>query len=264
MDFLLEIVRETRATLGNPSYGALLPATHPPARPSLVAAIVRDRARGAILVEHKRVSPGAPDPILPPQTMDEFVRGGEAAEITGYSCLATHARFDGSPRDVAELSARTGRPVLFKDFVIDPIQIEAAARAGASAILLIARLAGPPYEIPLAELASESHRLGLEVLLEFHDRTELRLTEDLAADMYGVNTRDLTSLLLDRPVAAETLRATSHLRPMLGLSGVAGPEEARQFWALGTDGILVGTAFARAKDPLAFVSSLRRPAGGVA
>ncbi len=261
-DFLAEIVRETRGSIGDPGYLAALPEEARGPRASLAGAIVRDRRDGALLIEHKRVSPGSENPRLPARSIEDFVRLGEAAQVSGYSCLAARPRFEGSPRDVAEIASRTDRPVLFKEFVVDPLQIRAAARAGASALLLIARLGEPPYRVPLRELAHGAHDQGLEVLLEFHHRTELRLADGVPADVFGVNARDLTSLKIDGGVAADTLRAAGGLRPLLGLSGVDGADAARRFWDLGVDGVLVGSAFARAVDPVAFLASLKRPAGG--
>jgi indole-3-glycerol phosphate synthase len=86
----------------------------------------------------------------------------------------------------------------------------------------------------------------------------------VAADVYGVNTRNLDTLSIDRATATETLgRARAlGLRPLLGLSGVARPSDAAQFWKEGVDGLLVGSAVARAADPVDFLASLRRPADG--
>jgi indole-3-glycerol phosphate synthase len=261
MPFLDEVVLEVRRSVAEATYGSGLSA--PPAHrpPSFRHAIERDRANGAVVVEFKRVSPGQPDPVLPARTIAEFVELTRLGPVAGYSCLATTPRFRGSPRDVAELARSTDRPVLFKDIVVDRRQVEVAARTGASAILLIARLAGHPDGVePLASLAEEAHRRGLEVLLEFHDRTELSRGADVAADVYGVNARDLGTLAIDRVTAAATLREARALglHPLLGLSGVERASDARQFWNSGVDGILVGTAVARAAQPGSFLASLRR------
>ncbi len=263
--FLAEIVRAARREVGAPGY---LDSVGPPAgrsRVSLRAAVERDRARGALVVEFKRVSPGRPDPRLPERPIPEFVGATEAAGVSGYSCLATRARFEGSPSDVRQLAMATARPVLFKDFVVEPVQIDAAERAGASAVLLIARLATEAHlEHPLPELAAYAHDRGLEVLLEFHRSTELSAASGVAADMYGVNVRDLDTLAIERATAFETLRTARErgLAPLLGLSGVEGPVEARAFWRAGVNGILVGSAVARSKTPDRFLKSLFRPEAG--
>jgi indole-3-glycerol phosphate synthase len=261
MGFLSEIVRETRTAIADPSYRADLPsASTSPGTRRMTATIEAAGERGALLVEFKRVSPGSTSPRLPTFSPEEFVARAEPGGVSAYSCLATVPRFEGSPRDVMHLASATPRPVLFKDFVIDPRQLDAAARSGASAVLLIARLESEGHlDLPLAELSRQAHGRGLEVLLEFHERTELSRAADVGADMYGVNVRDLDTLRMEPDVADATLRAASGLRPLLGLSGVASAEEARRFWDLGVDGILVGSAVARSTDPAALLRTLHRP-----
>jgi len=262
--FLTEVVREVRSSIARPGYAAGWgrDAGATP-RPSLKRAVERAGAGGALLVEFKRVSPGSDVPRLPPRSVSDFVRLTGSGGVTAYSCVATEPRFEGSPRDVAGLVAQTELPVLFKDFVVDPVQLDVAARVGASAVLLIARLETERLlTTPLAALADAAHARGLEVLLEYHDKSELRRVADVAADVFGVNVRDLDSLRMEPAVAAATVRAAGHLRPLLGLSGVAGAADALRFWENGVDGILVGSAVARATDVPSFLRTLRRPSLG--
>ncbi len=262
--FLAEIAAKIRSEPADAETEAS-PSGARPSRPSLAAAVRRERARGALVVEYKRSSPGQADPRLPVRPIREFVRVTEVPGLAGYSCLATRPRFEGSPEDVAELARSTPRPVLYKDFALGPHQLERAARSGASAVLLIARLEGTGLlDRPLAELAVQARALGLEVVLEFHGEAELSVADSVRADVYGVNVRDLDTLALDRPTGLATLRAASRrgLDPLLGFSGVEGPHEAREFWTAGADGLLVGTAVARAGDPARFLASLARPSGG--
>jgi len=259
--FLREIVGEVRAAVGQPLYGVEGPDSPHERPPSLREAIERDRDRGALVLEYKRASPGQRDPRLPARSIEEFLRLTEGCAPTAYSCLATEPSFGGAPRDVQELVGLTRRPVLFKEFVIDRRQIDVAARTGASAVLLIARLASEGLlDEPIDVLAEAAHRRGLEVLLEFHSRTELSLGANVAADVYGVNARDLDTLTIDRATADATIGEARQrgFRPLLGLSGVDGPAEAQRFWRAGVDGILVGSAVARARAPGSFVADLLR------
>ena len=260
MGFIRDITDGIRDGLSRGDYRVAGPATVVGSPPRLSSAIRARAAEGALLVEFKRVSPGSVSPELPVRTPTELVGLLARAPVAGYSCIVTGPRFGGSVRDVQELVAATDLPVLFKDFVIDPAQIACARQVGASAILLIARLeAEGLLSAPLTELTRAAHRAGLEVVLELHAGSELSLAAGVEADVYGVNVRDLDTLRLEPEVAAATLRAAADLRPMLGLSGVAGPDDARRFWSLGTDGILVGSAIARSSDPAGFVRALGRP-----
>ncbi len=261
MGFLAEVVAANRRVVEDPGYLSPLPAAPERRPPSLRAAIEAARASGAILAEFKRASPGRADPRLPGRTITEFARAMEAGDATGLSCLATEPRFGGSLWDVLDLARSSPRPLLFKEFVVGPPQIEAARRAGAGAVLLIARLAGSGLlERPLPELAASAHAAGLEVLLELHARAELSLVDGVGADMYGVNVRDLDSLAIDRPTAEATIGAAREagLRPLLGLSGVETRSDAERFWSAGVDGILVGSSLARSDRPAELLRSLRR------
>lgn len=262
--FLAEIVREVRSDVGRAEYAEDIPELVAEARPSLRSAVEEQRADGgALVVEYKRVSPGRPDPILPARTAEEFVRATDVPGLAGYSCVATRPRFQGSPLDVAHLARETPRPILFKDFVVDPRQLDAALATGASAVLLIARLESEGLvPRPLEELSREAHMRGLEVLLELHDPSEIARADRIGADLYGVNSRDLDTLVIDRAAAERTIEEAwgRGLRPLLGLSGVERPLDARRYLDAGADGILVGSAVAESPDPAGFLRSLRAPA----
>ena len=265
MTFLDDVVPEIRRVIEQSGYGSGIPPTSSGPPPSLRQAVERDRSAGALVVEYKRASPGQPDPVLPFRTVSEFLEATRAAPVTAYSCLATVPRFHGAPGDVAEMVRSTDRPVLFKDIVIDHRQVDVAARTGASAVLLIARLEGQGRAVePLSSLAEAAHRRGLEVVVEFHDRADLSRRADVAADVYGVNARNLDTLSIDRARADATLQEAHALglHPLLGMSGVEQPSDARRFFESGADGILVGGAVARARSPNELLRSLRRDLSG--
>lgn len=256
--FLREIVEAVRADIARSDYREGLPTDPPRRPPSLRHAIEAAPSGWALMVERKHRSPGSAQPDLPTRSLDEFARLVGSCGADAVSCLATRPAFDGSPREVADLAEHLLVPVLFKDFLVDPVQIDAARRSGASAVLLIARLeTAGLLRLPLADLAAQAHRAGLEVLLEFHAKEEVKLAATVPADGYGVNVRDLDTLTFRPDVARATFEALAGHTPRIGLSGVEGPQEARRFRTWGADGILVGSAFARATDPAAFFSALR-------
>lgn len=260
MPFLNDLLPKLRARLEDSGYLDGLPEKPTIRAPSLRTAIRDARAGWAVLVERKHESPGGPEPTLPEMPLERFVEEAHAGGADGLSCLATTPAFRGSPKEVAEVVRATRLPVLFKDFVIDPIQVEAAYRAGASAILLIARLETDGFlERPLAELASMARARGLEILLELHEPEEWTVADGMSADLFGVNIRDLDSLRFEPETAEATFVARAARHPLLGLSGVTTPAEAERFRRWGADGLLVGTGFARAGDPGAFLRALRVP-----
>ena len=257
-DRLSSILDQVRASIADPSYGQGIqgPAGHPR---SLRDAVTSTAPALAVLVERKRVSPGEDSlelPVLPAREFAERARRGGAV---GLSCLATVPQFRGSPREVAEIAGAALLPVLYKEFVLDLMQVDIAARTGASAILLIARLERERrISTPLSALAERAHARGLEVLLELHAPEDLKIAKEVPADMYGVNQRDLATFRLEPAVQRATLHAAAAFRPLLALSGIRSVADAREARSSGADGILVGSAFARASDPEAFLRSLTR------
>lgn len=257
--FLETVVDEVRRDVALGTYDLPARGTDRPPPASLRGAVVRRRPGLGVVVEYKRRSPGRETPVLPRRAVGEFVGTTAVASVVGYSCLATRPRFDGAPSLVAELARSTDRPVLFKDFVVESRQLDAAQRAGASAVLLIARLATDVHPaVPLADLAEAARRRGLEVLLELHAPEEVRFVDELRPDLVGVNVRDLDTLRLERDRAFRTIAQLRELaaRPILGLSGVESRAEAREFEAAGCDAIVVGSAVALARDPAAFLRAL--------
>jgi indole-3-glycerol phosphate synthase len=260
MGFLHQVLPEIEAYVEGPSYLEGLP-DHPDRTPLSLRKAILERTRPmAGIIEFKRISPGHSTSPLPLRSIPEFAGLTERAGATGLSCLACAPAFAGSPQDVLALTRASRLPVLFKDLVVGPRQVEAAHRAGAAAILLIARfeLEGRLRK-PLRDLAQLARSLQLEVLLELHDPEEVELVDGVPADVYGVNTRDLDTLKFEPDLAAETLRLMARHHPLLGLSGIQGREDVERFRALGTDGFLVGTSVARATDPNAFLTDLLGP-----
>jgi indole-3-glycerol phosphate synthase len=261
--FLADLLPKVRAQIDDPAYLQGLPEVPSRRAPSLRDAVVRAQGGWAVLVELKHESPGAAETSLPSWPIDRFIGWAKKGGADGLSCLATAPEFQGSPREVADLVRASGLPVLFKDFVIDPIQVEAAFRAGASAILLIARLESAGYlDLPLRELAMTARARGLEVLLEIHGQDEWPVADDMPVEIFGVNVRDLDTLQIRPDVAHDTFQVAGTHHPLLGLSGVSSPAEAERYRSWGADGLLVGTGFARASDPSAFLRTLRVPRPG--
>lgn len=257
MGFLDALLPEIRRSIGSPAYGAGLPPSPRRLPPRLSTSIAAAPRGWGVLLEYKHRSPGSSEAALPRVELDSFVRTAERGGAVGLSCLATAPQFEGAPEEVAALASASRLPVLFKDFVIDPVQIDAARRAGASAVLLIARLESERrISYPLAELADRAHASGLEVVLEFHAPEEVEVAERVPADVYGINLRDLDSLSFRTDVAARTFARARELRPMIGMSGVELAADAGRFRSWGADGVLVGSALARAPDPARFVRAL--------
>lgn len=136
-------------------------------------------------------------------------------------------------------------PVLYKNFIIDEVQLYQALLCGASAVLLIAACLS---KAQCASLIEKAHQLGLEVLLEMHSREELEYAE-LEPDLCGINNRNLGSFHTD----VETSFRLAELLPKdavkVSESGISSPAVVRELRKAGFRGFLIGENFMRADDP---------------
>ena len=161
--------------------------------------------------------------------------------------ILTDRQYFGGHDDFIRMARQSGVtiPILYKNFVIDEMQLYEALLCGASAVLLIA--ACLPKE-KLRALMGRAHELGLEVLLEMHDERELEYAE-LAPDLCGINNRNLGSFVTDVENSfrlAEKLPADA---VKVSESGISKPETIRQLRQAGFRGFLIGETFMKTPDP---------------
>lgn len=252
MDYLDRLAQTALQTIESGYYGRAV--TVSPRLPSFSDTIA-NTAGLPLIAEVKPASPssgrllGQRDPN---SLADTFV----AAGVSGLSVLVEPVHFGGSP-DIVRHAANTGVPVLFKDFVLSIEQLDAAARCGASGVLLILALFERGYaKIPLSSMVEEASQRDLEVLLEVYDEHEYARALDTSAAMIGINNRDLKTLKVDLKTTARILKQHPKDRLVWSLSGVNTPEDIGFLKACNADACLVGTALMQAKQPHALLKEL--------
>jgi tryptophan synthase beta chain len=217
-----------------------------------------------LIAELKRRSPSAGPLAEAGTTLTDRARAYELGGAAAISVLVEPHRFGGSIADLVAVRAVTSVPLLAKEFVVDPRQLPLLRAAGADAVLLLAAL-HPARR--LRELVRQARDLGIEPLVEVHDRRELQRALATDARIIGLNNRDLRTLMVDL-TAAEALRPeVPDDRLVVAESGVTHPVTLARWRALGVDGGLVGEALMRhggAIDALAatvatFVAAGREP-----
>jgi indole-3-glycerol phosphate synthase len=198
----------------------------------------------AVIAEFKRRSPSAGtlrEEADLGEIVDAYARGGASA----LSVLTEGPSFGGSLDDLRAARERCELPILRKDFVVEEYQLLEARAAGADAVLLIvAALA-----TDLAQLHDGARALGLDVLVEVHDRSEVDRALGIGAQMIGINNRDLRDFTVD--VARTTLLRSAIPAgiAVVSESGIANAEQLRDLEAEGVDAVLVGESLMRAADP---------------
>ena len=107
--------------------------------------------------------------------------------VKAISVLTNRSDFGMSIERLREIKLQTGKPVLRKEFIIDPYQVWEARAFGADAVLLMTQKASVEELQRLHDLARE---LGMEVLIESRTASEVRKVPANAA-ILGINTRDM-------------------------------------------------------------------------
>lgn len=171
-----------------------------------------------------------------------YQQNGAAA----LSILTDKQYFGGHDRFIME-ARQTGVtiPVLYKNFVIDEMQLYEALLCGASAVLLIAACL---TKEKLRTLLTEAHELGLEVLLEMHDERELEYAE-LNPDLCGINNRHLGSFITNVETSYRLAEKLPREVVKVSESGISNPQTVRELREAGFRGFLIGETFMREPQP---------------
>lgn len=198
-----------------------------------------------IIAEFKRRSP----------SKGWIKKEGKACEIplsyqqngaAALSILTDKHYFGGHDRFIMEArQAGVTIPVLYKNFVIDEMQLFEALICGASAVLLIAACL---TKEKLRALLLKAHELGLEVLLEMHDERELEYVE-LEPDLCGINNRHLGSFVTNVETSYRLAEKLPREAVKVSESGISNPQTIRELREAGFQGFLIGEAFMREPQP---------------
>ena len=198
-----------------------------------------------IIAEHKRRSPSK-QVINQSCNVFDVAKGYELAGVCGMSILTDGKYFGGSLDDLLTARASCELPLLRKEFIIDSYQILEAKAYGADVILLIAAILTRTEIKAFSEFAQ---RLGLEVLLEVHNETELQKSIMPSLDLFGVNNRNLKTF----EVSLETSRTLSALIPndfvKVSESGISSIEAIKSLQPFGYQGFLIGENFMKTNHP---------------
>src|SRR5204863_9634909 len=171
----------------------------------------------------------------PAKLAQAYERGGAAC----LSVLTDRANFGGSLDDLKAARAATALPVLRKDFIVSIFQVYEARAWGADAVLLIAGAA--PASL-LEELSLLAKELGLAVLFEVHEESELETAALCKPDLLGINARNLKTLEVHPEVFGKLAPAARQIAPLVAESGVKTADDVRRLRALGAAALLVGEA----------------------
>ncbi len=227
-------------------------------KPFSFKAALTDPSQSGIIAEFKRRSPSKGvinDQADVVQTTTGYASGGASA----LSVLTDTEFFGGTTADVIAAREANQCPILRKDFMIDAYQVMEARAIGADVILLIAASLSP---VEIRTLGGFAHSLGLEVLLEVHDREELERSICPEVDAIGVNNRNLKDFTVSVDLSRELAEFIPGDFVKISESGISDPGTVADLRKYGYRGFLMGENFMKHADPGAacarFIAGLRR------
>lgn len=245
-DFLGIFARDALGRLSDGYYD--LPSAVPLPKRSLVESI-RKQNFAAIIAEVKAASPSS-GIIRKEIDVEGVVAAMERGGAAGISVLTVPKGFNGHLTYLSRAKSATRLPILMKDFVVGKAQVDAAARLGADAILLISELLERGYaQLRLSDMVAYAHEQGLEVLLETRGIKQYREALKTEAEIVGINNRDLSTLKVDLDVTKEALTSERpEGRIVVSESGISSPEDIRSLKSLGVSAFLVGSSVMMSQD----------------
>lgn len=248
LDDILRAKRRELAAIGDPSAVAAAESAGQPSRDLRDFAAALRGPRRAIIAELKPRSPSA-GPLASEFDPVSRARSYAAGGAVALSVLTDRTYFGGSVDHLVAARQSTSLPVLRKDFLIDPRQVEESHRLGADACLLIVAALAPSQ---LGELLHAVEAHGMTALVEVHTERELEVAVETGAGVIGVNSRNLATLAIDTELIHRLAPRVPAGTILVAESGIARPEDVHSLPDR-VGAVLIGTALMRSPDPAAFI-----------
>ena len=204
---------------------------------------ISESRQNAVITEVKAASPsrGAIKPNFEPA---EVAKAMEKGGAIGISVITEPKHFGGSLSYLLKVREAVKLPILMKDIVIDPVQLETASRSGANVILLIEALFKRGYcKLRSDEMITQAHERKLEVLLETHSESEFLDAIETNADLIGINNRDLRTLKVNLGITERILN--KHItkgKIIVSESGMMTPADLLFLRECGAQAFLIGSS----------------------
>ena len=201
--------------------------------------------QAAVIAEIKKASPSKGvmrENFIPADIAASYEKGGAAC----LSVLTDVDFFQGSDAYLKEARENCALPVLRKEFIIDPYQVYEARGMGADCILLIVACLSDEQ---LKELCDLAIKLEMDVLVEVHDKEELKRALPLDLPMIGINNRNLRTFETSLETTIELLKLIPDDCIVVTESGIHNQKDVALMQQHNVNAFLVGEAFMRADDP---------------
>lgn len=207
-------------------------------------ALLRDGIN--IIAEFKRRSPSK-GIIRVDADLKQIAKSYEAGGAVAMSVLTEEDYFSGSLADLRAAKSIIDLPVLRKDFVVDDYQLYESAAAGADAVLLIVAALDDDALLRLRRLAEDE--IGMDALVEVHDRDEMQRAVDCGATLIGVNNRNLHTFEVSLETSLSLAADAPKDAVLISESGLKTASDLSRLRDAGYRGFLIGESLMRSDDP---------------
>ncbi len=198
-----------------------------------------------VIAEVKRRSPSGGD--FPHTDLVAVAKAYEAAGASALSVLTDGPDFGGSLEDLLQVRAASSLPVLRKDFLVAPQEVEESVGLGADAVLLIADALEDGL---LEEMVATARACEVAALVEAHTEAHAERALKAGAVLVGINNRNLATLRTDISTALQVIpKLRGRARALVAESGLKTREDFAAARAAGADAVLVGESLLRDAEP---------------
>jgi indole-3-glycerol phosphate synthase len=204
-----------------------------------------EQGKPAVIAEVKKASPSKGvirEDFNPANIASSYAAHGAAC----LSVLTDVQYFQGSYDYLRQARAACSLPILRKDFMIDPYQIAHSRALGADCILLIVAALSRTQLLELESLALE---LGMDVLVEVHDRDELEIALQMQSKLLGINNRNLRTFEVSLQNTIDMLPLIPEDRLVVTESAIHTRADVELMRSHNVNAFLVGERFMRAEEP---------------
>ncbi|SUO97415.1 indole-3-glycerol phosphate synthase TrpC [Suttonella ornithocola] len=204
-----------------------------------------DSGRVAVIAEIKKASPSA-GLIREDFQPKEIALAYAKHQATCLSVLTEKQFFQGSPLHFRQVRNVVDLPMLRKDFIIDRYQVIESRALGADCVLLIAAILTDQEMVAFTRLAYD---LGMDVLVEVHNREELDRALALPIKAIGVNNRNLHDFSISLETSLKLYEQLPEDYLLISESGLSSHDDIVALQKAGIHTFLIGGSLMKAEHP---------------
>ncbi|MFL0196504.1 indole-3-glycerol phosphate synthase TrpC [Clostridium sp. WILCCON 0269] len=204
-------------------------------------ALIKDNI--SIIGEIKRASPSR-GIIVKHFQPEDIANMYEIVDIDAVSVLTEEHYFRGKDQYLKEVKNLISKPVLRKDFIVDEYQIYESKLLGADAILLIVRI----LKQNLGKFYKIASSLGLQCIVEVHNKRELDIALEIAPDIIGINNRNLENFTVDLKNTENLVKYIPGGIAIVSESGIKTMDDFKYIRSLPLNAVLIGEGFMKRID----------------